>query len=571
VIDAVSGKPLLLFLNLPQLDPDTRTPAEHSEYGAACLRQALHRAGERRHLRVLPMPLAYREWDDTAILRDLARRRPAMLACSLYLWNVERTLHVLARYRRQDPMVRIALGGPEVSRNHPFLFQWGVADAVAVGEGEGVFPAIVRAFRLGRRTDFRSVAWRVGGRYVWGRRPVPDLDLADCQPPPDAPGRGPDGQGLACLETTRGCSLRCAYCRYGQLRRSVSVLPLPRVLAQLRRLRRAGAREIRFLDPSLDARPDFDRLLDGMADGTPPCRCFAELRADRVTPARARALAHAGFREIEAGVQSLDPRVLALVRRPFPLDATARGIRRMIRNGIRVTVDFMAGLPGQTAADLRRASRWAATLHGARVQLLQTLLLPGTELRARRRAWGLRAQSRPPYAVQATAQISAPVLAQALRDFHARLGLAPDSPTRRFVGRDLPDLFSEQVHVALDDSRPAATLPGCSNRRALIFAHADLAGRAKRLARLIRRAVRAEPHILWQFVLVPDWEEPLDLLDHLIEAIRRLPPTWQDRWLASETGGKLVSRRVYVRLRPDRRYTRDWAASAEDVLARAFH
>ena len=89
---------------------------------------------------------------------------------------------------------------------------------------------------------------------------------------------------MACLETTRGCPMHCAYCSYNQQRTRHTALTANETLAIIRRLKAAGVNEIRFVDPTFNANPTFDEILRGMAEINREGRlkCFAELRADPV-------------------------------------------------------------------------------------------------------------------------------------------------------------------------------------------------------------------------------------------------------------------------------------------------
>ncbi|MBI3986024.1 MAG: B12-binding domain-containing radical SAM protein [Lentisphaerae bacterium] len=624
----------LLFLQLPQLDNDTGGRHENLNVAAAYLRHALSRSGERRFFHARLLAPAADRLDDRRLVDAILASQPAILACTLYLWNIERTLHVLQRVRRQRPDIRIALGGPEVARRHPFLFASGIPDAVVVGEGEAVFPEILQAFRTGRRTSFRSVAWKTGRSYRWGTQMPPAVDLARCLPPPDDPWLAPDARGMAYLETTRGCPMTCTFCRYHHLRERVSSLPPNAVITRIEALKKQGVREIRFIDPTFNAHPHFEEILERIAamNRRHSLKFFAELRADTLTPSQMALLARANFMELEVGVQSTQPEVLKAIRRPTEIPT--RTIRALGRAGIRVTVDLMVGLPRQTLRDIYEAARWAATLRGAHIQWLQTLLLPGTIIREQRRRWRIQAQNRPPYAVLGTATLSPHALQQAVGLIHREAEL--DCPTRRFVGYRLPDLFPEQVRLRLDGCDPLISgvgckppkqdghdgawpskirpfweghtpcdrlqegradllelgsrttlrsklslrstsphelcdwLPGKENRRALIFVGADLYAQRHTLRNIIRQALTSEPHSLWQFVLNPLAEEPLDLVDALVSVIRAFPPHLLDRSLATDHGNRLASRRLFVQLSPGRRYARSWQDAAEALLQTVF-
>ncbi|NLE40919.1 MAG: hypothetical protein GX615_03690, partial [Lentisphaerae bacterium] len=76
----------------------------------------------------------------------------------------------------------------------------------------------------------------------------------------------------------------------------------------------------------------------------------------------------------------------------------------------------------------------------------------------------------------------------------------------------------------------------------MVFSGADLFKQREVIARTLRRCVRDEPHILWQFVLAPEGDEPLDLLDDLVAELRRLPGHWLDRLVSPPGRRRLAAR-----------------------------
>jgi hypothetical protein len=261
-----------LFIQLPLLDSDPAPIAENEKLAAHLLRHAAESSPEGScfDFSVLDEP---DDWLDNAGIEAFLRNaEPDVIAASLYVWNVERTIRIVRAARRALPHLRVVAGGPEVAVGHPFLFRSGVFDAVVCGEGEAVFPSVLRALRQGTTTDWTHVAWRKGRRYLWGRTPPPVPDLAALLPPSSHPSLRPNRRGIAYMETSRGCPMRCAYCCYNQRRRLPNVLPVADALARARILIERGAREIRFVDPTCNAHPEFDRLLAGLApaDCDPP-------------------------------------------------------------------------------------------------------------------------------------------------------------------------------------------------------------------------------------------------------------------------------------------------------------
>ena len=106
--------------------------------------------------------------------------------------------------------------------------------------------------------------------------------------------------------------MRCSYCRYGHLRRKTTFLDAAEVSRRVRILLDRGAKEIRFVDPVFNANPAFQDILKSLCklNRKGKLKFFAEVQADLLTPDQIHGLAEAGFSELEAGVQSLDPLVL---------------------------------------------------------------------------------------------------------------------------------------------------------------------------------------------------------------------------------------------------------------------
>lgn len=547
----------ILFLQLPLLDNDVAGRRENVPLAAIYLQHALEQDPEGNYWSCLHITKQADTMDDRSLLQIITRIKPDVIAATLYLWNIERTLHLLTRMRAVRPGIHILVGGPEVAHDHPFLFKSGIPEVAVYGEGEPVFPAVLHALRTKRRADFSNVAWRHGKTFAWGRKTPPVYDLKTDLPPPRYRGWKPDAHGMAYLETTRGCPLRCAFCCYGHRRSRITALPAKEVIERIRILRARGTREIRFIDPTFNAHPEFDAIISGVAalNRDRGLEFFCELRAETLTAKQARLLARANFREIEVGMQSRNPETLRLIRRPTQLDKLDRGIELLTRAGVRVTVDLMYGLPGQAFDDIRTMIRWAARQRGVRMQCLQTLLLPGTELRARGIELTVTAADKPPYPVQSTATLSAAEVRQAEQTARDTLAIQMDCPTQRFIGRQLTGIFPKKSSV---------------NRRAMVFRGKNLYGQREAIANRIKDVLRNEPHILWQFVLEPNTEEPLDLLEYFIATIQEHEPLVLDRFLDMHSPGKRAARRLMIQLRSGKRYGRDWQAAAEELLRTAF-
>jgi len=568
------GKRQKIFsIQLPYVDNHVAGNYENLRLAGMYLRNVLEKSSEKSFYEMSVSPA----WVDSLNDRNLVdyivnREKPSVIAATLYLWNVERTLDVLRSVRIRLPSVRILVGGPEVVTDHPFLFQSSIPDGAAVGEGEHVFPGILRSLRTGRVTDYKSVAWRKGGRYVWGSSDVPRSELCALLPSAGYRLNTPNSDGIAYMETSRGCPLKCAFCCYNQKRQGVSFITADEVVARAAILIRRGAKEIRFIDPTFNSNPEFENILHGLIRLNPGRRVsfFAELRAEKITGEHAGLLHKANFREIEAGVQSRDPAVLRAIGRPTDIKRLDRGIKLMSNKGIKLTVDVMCGLPSQALPDIRKSLQWASRVKKANVQFLHTLLIPGTALRLKRKEYGLVSLETPPYRVTSTRSLSSENMSYAEGLAEKYTGRLMDSPALRFAGRKLPDLYDEKVRIDLSRAVPL-TIPGKHSRRAIIMKGPELYARKSLVCRIVRQAIRTEPHTLWQFVVEPAGEEPLNLFDAIVSEIDRFPRHLLDNMTVRPEGYRRVARRIFVKLSPQGKYGRNWVAAVDSFLRSRFY
>jgi hypothetical protein len=275
----------------------------------------------------------------------------------------------------------------------------------------------------------------------------------------------------------------------------------------------------------------------------------------------------ANFTAVEVGVQSIDPEVLKNVARPVSLKKTGAGIQALCDSGVHVVLDIMYGLPGQTLNEVQRSLEWGLTFGDAvQVQCMQTLVLPGTVLRNDCKKWAFKHDSFPPYGIRETSHLSGDDIQEieVLLDEHPNLPADPVTP--RFCSQLLAGLFKEQIRIKAD--RPKLPLSGKSNRRALIIHGANLFEHRVAMTELIENAISNEPDGLWQFVLVPEHEEPLDLIEDLAECIRRQPPHLLDRFASAAAFDLTVSRRLYIRT--NQTFSDEWTTAAEELLRESF-
>ncbi|APR87369.1 Hypothetical protein A7982_12718 [Minicystis rosea] len=202
------------------------------------------------------------------------------------------------------------------------------------------------------------------------------------------------------VEITRGCVYACKFCQTPYVfkarfrHRSVA-----NVRDHVAVLRREGLPYVRFVTPTalsygsedesvnLDA---VEALLAGVREAYgPEGRIYfgtfpSEVRPEHVTEASLAILErYVDNDNLVIGAQSGSQRVLDATLRGHTVEDVVRAVRLSVSAGFQPNVDFLLGLPGETAEDRAASMRLAEHLVtlGARIHSHAFMPLPGTPLR----------------------------------------------------------------------------------------------------------------------------------------------------------------------------------------------
>ena len=280
------------------------------------------------------------------------------------------------RYRERG--VPVVLGGlhasftAEESARH--------ADAVALGEGETLWPRILADFKRGGREAlapyYREEA---PGRYDLADSPMPRFELLLGRP-----------YNRITVQTVRGCPLDCEFCGASKLygpkyRRK----PLDKVLAEIARIKELWGENAFFelADDNSFAHPKWTReFLIAIADLD--LRWFTETDVSIADdPELLSLLAASGCRQILIGLESINPHSLdgidranwKLKRRRKYKDA----IRRIQSYGVTVNGCFIVGNDGDDPGIFEALRDFIEESELLEAQVTVLTPFPGTRLLAR--------------------------------------------------------------------------------------------------------------------------------------------------------------------------------------------
>ncbi len=522
------------------------------------------------HIELFPAALA-NTLGDRALVSALAEREPWLVGFTCYLWNIERTLWIAGELKRRCPEVQIVLGGPEITPDNAWVLDSPALDYAVVGEGEQTFANLLLAL-LDEPTPPIPIAGLHVARAPGKGPPAPRT------PMPDINRLGSPYLGgildaaeerMLLLETTRGCVFHCKFCYYPKAYDRQYYLSADLIRASLRHARERGAEEVFLLDPTLNQRKDFAEFLRLLIEENPGRQFsyFGELRGEGITETTAALLRQANFTEVEVGLQSIEPDAMTLMERKNNLRAFERGVRAMRREGIRVKVDLIVGLPGDTVESVRRGLHY---LHEKELyddlQVFNLAVLPGTAFRHEAAQLGLVFQPRPPYYVLRTPTLDSADLFGLIREAQELFEMDWDAPPPPVLDFGEP---GELVRVwRLDLDEPSAASVG----RTANPSHEGPSSRAQaftlwlrsraferclsRAEAVIRQVLDDNPFTTLQVVLEP--VEPVDpvrvqeqlnevVLEKLL-AVCQSRPTYLDRYYALQPGSTNGAKRLIVLL-----------------------
>ena len=308
-------------------------------------------------------------------LAEVLAHRPQLVGFTSVFQQQVASLALAQRLKAASPGTVVVLGGAnaegvmgaETVRSFPFL------DAAVSGEGDLVFPELVRRVLAGRPfEDLPGVTTPVNAaaRFAAGRFPnAPTVTRMDDLPVPDDSDyfeafrrsrfAGTWTPGLF-LETARGCwwgeKSHCTFCGLNGTTMAFRSKSPGRALDELRALvARHPESDLQVVDNILDARY-FESLLPELAKSPPPSPVFWETKSN-LKKEQVRLLADAGVTRIQPGIESLSNAVLKLMRKGVTALQNVQLLKWCRELGVTPYWNLLWGFPDEPAEEYARMAR----------------------------------------------------------------------------------------------------------------------------------------------------------------------------------------------------------------------
>jgi radical SAM superfamily enzyme YgiQ (UPF0313 family) len=431
--------------------PVPNNPATNVPLAAGYLKAYAHTQGLLDHFKIDILPRSLVDNAGDALLVDtIVAHAPDVLGISLYTWNSERSLDIAQRVKAHLPRLIVVGGGPEIQPDNEWALRHPGLDIAVIGEGEQTFCELlleigdwrleIRSPHLQspisnlhphRLSNIAGLAFRdhIGALiFTLERTALSDLSAL---PSPYLLGYLEPGPMLM-VEVSRWCPYACSFCLYGRNmgpKLGNRYFPLEQILAEIRWGRERGATSVHFIEANLNLVPIFRPLMAALADlnADGALALYAELRGEHLSEETVVALARAGLRVAEVGLQTANPESLKAVLRRTDLVKWAAGTRRLYAHGVEVLLDVILGLPADDADGVAETLDFIQREDLGPYDVFTLQVLPGTAVRQQAEQFGMRYQDRPPYYVLQTNRLTYTALRQLRHDLKLGAGFDLDA------------------------------------------------------------------------------------------------------------------------------------------------
>jgi radical SAM superfamily enzyme YgiQ (UPF0313 family) len=323
-----------------------------------------------------------------------------VVGIQIYSFGYDEARHLARAVRARWPGTKILVGGRHVTAlPEETLLEEPAFDAALVSEAEGSICAYVEALKEGPDALSRvpNLVYRGGPGGELHRGPaLPYPPLDDLPQPawshiapnlyPTAPQGGVARRApIAPMITSRGCPYRCRFCASGLQGHTIRFRDPARVVDEMAMLvERFGVREVQILDDNFTLRrAHAEAILAGvLARGLDLALSLPNgVRLDRLDPELIQLFERAGGYSMTVGIDSGSQRVLDAMDRAVSLEEMEARIHMVkAHSRLRLTGNFILGLPGETREDLAATLRFAMELPLDRAYFAMYLPLPGSAL-----------------------------------------------------------------------------------------------------------------------------------------------------------------------------------------------
>lgn len=186
----------------------------------------------------------------------------------------------------------------------------------------------------------------------------------------------------ATMITSRGCLYQCSYCDRSVFKRSYRYNSAAYIYAHLSYLHRHfNVRHVNIYDDLFTTRRQRILALCELLQQKPlKLQLNCAVRVGHADEALLQQMKAAGFLQVSLGIESAGAELLQQHKPGVDAQAVANTVARIKKAGLRVKGLFMMGLPGETAASIRKTTAWCLELGLDDMNMSKFTPFPGAPL-----------------------------------------------------------------------------------------------------------------------------------------------------------------------------------------------
>ncbi|MDD5136302.1 MAG: radical SAM protein [Candidatus Omnitrophica bacterium] len=327
------------------------------------------------------------------IVARISEHKPSIVGISAVTPVINIVHSIASEIKKNNPSVRIVLGGP-----HPSILPGEVlndpnVDFVITGEGEYAFLDLARA--LDKNSDVGSipgVSYRKSGSTIHNKPATYIKDL-DALPPPaydmlpmdlyTTPPQWSLASPSYQLIATRGCPYACGFCRVG-LGEEVRYKSAGRVCDEIEYLiEHHDCKQIVFVDTTFPFNlKHAEQVCNEMISRglNKKIVWFTSTRVDIVNQHMLDLMYKAGCRLVTFGIESGNQHILDSINKRITLKQAEKAVAMAHKAKINVTASYILGLPGEDRRSILNTIRFAKRLNTLYAQFNIIVPYPGTKV-----------------------------------------------------------------------------------------------------------------------------------------------------------------------------------------------
>jgi anaerobic magnesium-protoporphyrin IX monomethyl ester cyclase len=319
----------------------------------------------------------------------------AILVSTTFIVGKAALQNLVSAIRNLAPGITIIAGGPFVfqshlihqRRNDPDFFRPEMqSDFLFLGSDDPEIDLYITAqrgleslhaaldcLRAGRSLQgLPNTAWRDRqGTYQFGTATTPAAGQFEDRINWDTLPEEVFASKVVPLQASSGCPFRCAFCNFVKDHHSTYAKSIEQILEEMKAAALRGAKYIWFVDDIFRlGQGDLNAFSAALLAADLDLRWMSFIRADTVSGVDFGLLKKAGCHELQLGLESADPTVLAAMNKKSNPETYRTTVCQALAAGINVSSYFVFGHPGETAESLSRTTAF--------LQEIQYPELPGS-------------------------------------------------------------------------------------------------------------------------------------------------------------------------------------------------